>query len=215
MKAFANSMRMSNNGTIGTKSKRVDPAPRGNQGQKNTGGASVCRKSRYRGGSLGQDRISRTQKKKEDRALQKLGEALVALPPDQLERIDMPDELMDAVRFAAGTTRHGARRRQLQYIGALMRKVDPEPIRRALDGLSRGDVAKTLSFKRVEQWRQRLVAGDGDLMEEILGRCPGAERQRLAQLVRNARKEAGAGPGVKSSRQLFRYLRQVSEGGPV
>ena len=153
---------------------------------------------------------SRTQKKKEDRALQQLGEELLTISGEQLVAIEMPEELAEAVRLGRKTTRHGARRRQLQYIGALMRKIDPAPIRKALDNIRLGDHQKVLAFKKLERWRDALQEGDLAVVEDILTQCPEAERQRLMQLVRNARKEAGIGKTVKASRVLFRYLRQVS-----
>ena len=76
---------------------------------------------------------SRTRKKKEDRALQHLGEQLVALSPAQLATLELPEELRTAVEFARKIKTHGARRRQLQYIGALMRHIDPQPIKSALE----------------------------------------------------------------------------------
>jgi ribosome-associated protein len=87
-------------------------------------------------GTAGQtetDYKSRTRKKKEDRALQRLGEQLVALPSGQLESMALPDELRTAVEFARKISKHGARRRQIKYIGALMRHIDPQPIQIALE----------------------------------------------------------------------------------
>ena len=81
---------------------------------------------------------SRTQKKKEDRALQDLGEQLVALQPGQLDALELPAELLEAVEFARSIKSHGARRRQLQYIGTLMRQIDPEPVKTALDRIRSG-----------------------------------------------------------------------------
>lgn len=78
---------------------------------------------------------SRTRKKNEDRALQRLGEQLVTLPPGRLKRLELPDELLEAVEFARKIKSHGARRRQIQYIGVLMRHIDPQPIQAALDRL--------------------------------------------------------------------------------
>lgn len=153
---------------------------------------------------------SRTQKKKEDRALQKLGEALLAISEEQLAAIKMPEELTEAVLLGRKTSRHGARRRQLQYIGAIMRKIDAAPIQKALDNIRMGDYQKSLGFKKLERWRDALKAGDMTVVEDILSQCPEAERQRLMQLARNARKEADIGKTVKASRMLFRYLRQVS-----
>ena len=85
---------------------------------------------------------SRTRKKNEDRALQRLGEQLVSLPFGQLETMELPDELLTAIEFARKIRSHGARRRQIQYIGVLMRHIDPEPIETALDRIRRGNLRK-------------------------------------------------------------------------
>jgi len=159
---------------------------------------------------MDEDRKSRTQKKNEARALQKLGEQLVALPSEQLAGIDISDELRNAVIAASKIKSHGAKRRQMQYIGTLMRDIDPEPIQDALENIRFGDHQKLLAFKKIEKWRDELKEGKGALIEEILNNCPDAERQRLTQLARNARNEYEAKKGVKSSRLLFRYLKQVS-----
>lgn len=85
---------------------------------------------------------SRTQKKNEDRALQSLGERLVALPASQLDTMELPDELLTAIEFARKIKNHGARRRQIQYIGALMRHIDPQPIETALERIRSGNFRK-------------------------------------------------------------------------
>ena len=142
--------------------------------------------------------------------MQKLGEELVALSPEQLSNIEMADELRKAVADAVKIKSHGARRRQLQRIGKLMREIDPEPIQSALDNIRLGDHQKNLAFKKIEKWRDELKRGNQALIDEIISNCPDAERQRLAQLARNAHKEYEAGSGVKSSRLLFRYLKEVA-----
>jgi ribosome-associated protein len=88
------------------------------------------------------DYKSRTQKKNEDRALQRLGEQLVALPSGQLESMELPDELLTAIEFARKIQKHGARRRQIKYIGALMRHIDPQPIETALDRIRSENLLK-------------------------------------------------------------------------
>jgi ribosome-associated protein len=88
------------------------------------------------------DYKSRTRKKNEDRALQRLGEQLVALPFGQLETMELPDELLAAIEFARKIRKHGARRRQIQYIGTLMRHIDPQPIETALDRIRTGNLRK-------------------------------------------------------------------------
>ena len=154
---------------------------------------------------------SRTQKKKEARALQKLAEQLLSLALEQLNAIDMPDELRKAVLEARVMTRHGARRRQIKYIGALVREIDPQPILDALANIQYGDFQKAAAFKQVEKWRDDLREGNMARIEDILEKCPSAQRQRLSQLVRNAQAEFRKQAGVKASRALFRYLKQVSK----
>ena len=91
---------------------------------------------------MGTEYKSRTQKKKEDRALQELGEALVALPAGQLETLELPDELLTAIELAHNIKSRSARRRQIQYIGAIMRHIDPQPIKAALQRIRSGSIRK-------------------------------------------------------------------------
>ena len=153
---------------------------------------------------------SRTQKKYEARALQKLGEQLLTLTSQQLDLVDMPQELREAVDEVKKTTSHGARRRQIKYIGAIMREIDADPIRKAFANLQLGDHRKVLAFKKIEGWRDELKEGHLALIEEILKNCPDADRQRLTQLARNAHLTSGSPKGVKAARALFRYLKQIS-----
>ena len=155
--------------------------------------------------------ISRTQKKKEAHMLQKLGEQLLSLTAEQLNTIDMPDELRDAVLEVWEMTSHGARRRQIKYIGALVRETDPQPIMDALANIQYGDFQKAAVFNQVEKWRDDLRQGNMQRIDDILKKCSSAQRQRLTQLTRNARTEYEKETGVKASRALFRYLRKVSE----
>ncbi len=153
---------------------------------------------------------SRTQHKKDAMALQKLGEKLTRLPDDQLCNMDLPEELYDAVRFAKTIRKHGALRRQLQYIGSLMRSVDSEPIEHAILLIEQGAYEKAIHFQKLENWRDGLIAGNSGLLEEILEICPDADRQRIGQLIRSARKEKIKNTPLKSSRNLFRYLKKIS-----
>ncbi|WP_319525304.1 ribosome biogenesis factor YjgA [uncultured Desulfosarcina sp.] len=156
---------------------------------------------------------SRTQLKKEAIALQKIGEKLVQLSDEQLKRMDLPARLIDAIDDIRPMTSHGARRRQMQYIGSLMRDVDIAPIEQALQEIEQGEYQRAREFHRLEDWRDRLVDGDDEAMMEILDAFPEADRQRLGQLVRSARKEKQNNNPPKSARNLFRYLRELSESG--
>lgn len=154
---------------------------------------------------------SRTQLKKEAIALQKIGEKLVQLSDEQLRRMELPAQLAEAIGDIRPMTSRGARRRQMQYIGSLMRDVDVDPIEQALLKIEQGEYQRAREFHRVEAWRDRLVDGDDAAMVEILDAFPQADRQRLGQLVRNARKEKQNNKPPKSARNLFRYLRELSE----
>lgn len=155
---------------------------------------------------------SKSQMKREQTALQELGEKLVELAPDQLQKIGMPEDLREALLFAKKLKRGEALRRQLQYIGALMRESDPEPIRTALETIARGRRQDAAQFHELEQWRDELIKGNDGLLEEIVGRFPDADRQRLRMLASNARKEADANKPAKSSRALFRLLQTLVNG---
>jgi len=154
---------------------------------------------------------SKTQKKKEAQHLQKLGERLVALSAQQLEEMELPEEVFQAVKFAQTIKRREAYRRQMQYIGTLMRKIDFVPIQKALEDIDLGNRQKALAFQKIEKMRDELVEGNDRLMAEIIRQYPQAESQKLNQLVRQARKEMQKTESTRSSRMLFRYLRRISE----
>ena len=154
---------------------------------------------------------SKTEKKKEAIALQDLGEKLVKLPDEQLKGIDMPEELSNAVRQTKTIKSHGALKRQMQFIGTLMRKIDPAPVREAIDGIEQGNYRKAIEFKETERYRDELMAGNKELMDEILLKYPSADRQQLSQLVRNALKERKDNKPPKAFRALFRYLKEIKK----
>jgi len=152
-------------------------------------------------------RPSKTQRKKEMTALQALGERLTGLNAAQLARVPLPDPLRDAIVAARAISAHEARRRQLQYVGKLMRQVDPEPIERALADLA-GDSRQAVDLMhRCERWRERLLADDAALTE-LVREHPAADVQALRALIRAARRELDDGLPPKHSRALYRWLRQ-------
>jgi ribosome-associated protein len=142
--------------------------------------------------------------------LQDLGEALVGLSKEQLQRIDLPEDLRDAVRDAQRFTQHEARRRQLQYIGKLMRALDPGPIRAALDDIKGVSAAANARMHALERLRERFLA-DEKVIAEIAAAHPGADLQHLRQLRRNALKEQELGKPPRAFRELFRTLREMDE----
>lgn len=144
--------------------------------------------------------------------LQALGEELVALSSDQLKKIDLPEDLRDAVRDAQRFTQHEARRRQLQYIGKLMRSLDAAPIREALDDIKGLSAAANARMHALERLRERFLE-DEAVIGEIAAAHPGADLQQLRQLRRNALKEQQLGKPPRAFRELFRTLRDL-QGAP-
>lgn len=156
------------------------------------------------------DKPSKSAVKRAMSDLQALGAQLVALSADQLKKIALPDDLREAVRDAQRFTRHEAHRRQLQYIGKLMRSIDPAPIRAALDEISGVSAAATARLHALERLRTRFLE-DEKLIGEIAAACPAADLQHLRQLRRNALKEQELGKPPRAFRELFRVLRELHE----
>lgn len=148
---------------------------------------------------------SKSQIKREMQALRDLGKQLIELPKPSLDKIPLTDRLRDAVLVAKEFKRE-ALRRQIQHIGVLMRDVDVDAIRVALDSMARPHRKEVRAFHEVEEWRDALIDGDNALLEELANRFEAANRQHLRQLVRNARKEQERHKPSKSARVLFRYL---------
>jgi ribosome-associated protein len=154
---------------------------------------------------------SKSQVKREMIALQVLGEQLVELSPNQINKIEMPQDLREAVLFARTVKKNEAWRRQMQYIGTLMRDADPEPIRRAVTEISRGRGKDVQAFQELEQWRKGLIEGNDEFLEDLASHFPEADRKRLRRLVLSARKERERNEPPQASRALFRYLRELSK----
>ena len=156
--------------------------------------------------------ISKTQRKRESHSLQDIGEELVALSMERLEQLDLPQNLLDAVLAAKRISKFGALRRQMQYLGRLMRDIDADPIRERLDGWkgqSAGEIAK---LHQLERWRTRLLSDD-QAIGELAAAHPGADIQRLRTLIRNTQRETEAKKPPKSYRELFQALREILNSG--
>ena len=152
--------------------------------------------------------LSKTRKKAQMHALQKLGVELVELSKERLTSMDLPETLRDAIREAQRITAHEGRRRQMQYIGRLMRDIDPAPIQERLDawrGQSKAEVARQHGMERL---RDKLIADDAALTE-YAQKHPEVNLQALRNLIRNARKEAAEGRAPKSYREIFKVIRDA------
>jgi len=151
---------------------------------------------------------SKTRRKHEMHALQDLGEALVALDPRRLQKLDLPERLVDAIVQARGIRAHEGRRRQIQYIGKLMRTIDPEPVQAALEDWAKGPREDNARFAALERWRDRLLAEPAAL-NEFVGAYPQADRRHLESLIHDANLERTRGGPPHRYRELFRQLKAV------
>src|SRR5687768_10740760 len=131
---------------------------------------------------------SKTRRKQEMHALQEIGEQLVQLDFKRLTELNLPDTLRDAILEARRMRKHGAVRRQMQFIGKLMRSVDAEPIREKLDVWNGLSLKHTAWLHTLERWRERLLA-DEQALGELGQQYAAADLQQLRMLIRNVQKE--------------------------
>ena len=157
--------------------------------------------------------ISKTKRKQEMTALQKLGAELVTLKKSQIDQLHLPEQLLDAVLEAKRLKQHEAIRRQMQFIGKIMRGVDAEPIQQQVDAWNGVNQDETARLHQLEFWRDRLIAEDSAL-SEYLNAHPSCDAQQLRTLIRNARKEHAANRPPASFRTLFRLLRETERANP-
>lgn len=157
------------------------------------------------------DGPSKTRRKKDMQALQDLGEQLVALSAERLAKVPLPESLADAVREARRITSHEGRRRQMQYIGKLMRGVDPAPIQAVLDAFAGTSRDETARQHRIERLRLELLEDEG-VLHRIASTWPGADLQHLRVLRRNAIKEREQNRPPRAFRELFKVLRELELG---
>jgi ribosome-associated protein len=161
------------------------------------------------------ERPSKSALKRQAHELQTLGQALAALPDGALAAAPMPELLRDAVMALRRTRSHEGRRRQLQYVGKLMRDADVEPLRDAVAAATLGHAHDSLALHRAEHWRVELVDSD-DALTRWGTEHPDSDLQRLRTLVRNARKDAALPAEQRHGRawrELFQFIKpHVSNG---
>jgi ribosome-associated protein len=152
--------------------------------------------------------VSKTKRKQEMHDLQALGTALVRLSEMQLTSLGLGEDLTRAVLEAKRISSREAKRRQLQFIGRLMREVDAGPIRARLEALEGHSAQATARHRRLEAWRKRLLEDDGALTDFAAAHSA-ADVQALRALIRNARKEQQQGKPPRAFRELFRFLKDA------
>jgi ribosome-associated protein len=176
-----------------------------------------------------EDRPSKSARKRSAQAAQDLGEQLIGLRDAELQGLGLPEDLFEAIREARRITSRGGGARQRQYIGKLMRTVELEPIHAALRAQGERAARDAEQFKRLEDWRERLIAEGAVALEELERWRPGLDRRQWTRLIAAAQAERAAGTGQAerapsgqsrravgtsaAGRELFRALRTLFAGG--
>ena len=159
------------------------------------------------------ERASKTRLKQASHDLQDLGQAVVGLPTDRLDALPISETLLEAVREFKRTRTHEGKRRQMQYIGKLMRGADTAPILQAVTDMQLGRAKDSLALHQAERWRAELIADD-EAATRWAAEHPDTDVQQLRNLIRNARKDASLSPEKRSGRafrELFQFVRQHSD----
>lgn len=157
---------------------------------------------------------SRSMLKRASQALQVLGQQLLDMPESRLVEIDMPERLRDALADYKKTRSFEGKRRQLQFIGKVMREVDAEPLREAVAQYQLGHAHNALALHQAERWRAELIADDKDAVTRWVADFPDTDVQQLRTLIRNARKDASLDLEKRNGRafrELFQFIKRAME----
>lgn len=152
---------------------------------------------------------SKTQIKDEMRDLQKLGEALLDLPLSVYQTFPIPEELNSALELARKINSHGAMRRQMQFIGKIMRTIDAQPLQEAYDEWLTGNKKLAREHQHLEDLRDELINGDKQALENIITKHTNCDIQQLRQLIRLAQQEKSLNKPPKNYRKLFQFLKDL------
>ncbi len=161
----------------------------------------------------GYDGPSKSSMKRESHALQKLGEALAEMSPAALKALPLPENLRDAIEHLQSIKSRGAARRQRQYLGKVMRNVDAEPIRQAMEVLEQKQHRALSHFHSIERWRDRFLEEGEAAATDFIDKYPATDRQHLRSLVRAASNAGNEEKRVRAARSLFKYLREIMTNG--
>ncbi|MDH5184842.1 MAG: DUF615 domain-containing protein [Gammaproteobacteria bacterium] len=157
------------------------------------------------------DIISRSEIKRDLKALQDLAKELIELKDQQLAKLPLNDIVLAAIVESRRITQHIARKRHLKYVTKQLRELDEEALRHGMSVLKDQDNVANARFHHMEKWRDRLIEGGDDVLKALLDEYPHAERQQLRQLIRNAQREKLANQPPKSARALFKLIRELME----
>lgn len=159
------------------------------------------------------ERPSKSAQKRAVNELQKLGEQLIAEPRDRVKRVPMPENVREAILVCQTITDHGGRKRQMQYVGKMMRTLDEDEvavIQRTIDSWKGMSKAETAALHALERRRDKLLADDKALTE-LLAEHPELDVQHLRTLIRNARKEQAENKPPKAYREIFQILKELGK----
>ncbi|MDF9391347.1 MULTISPECIES: ribosome biogenesis factor YjgA [Methylococcus] len=154
-------------------------------------------------------RRNHAKMKRESAELLELGRELLLLPQEGLDRLALPEPVAEAVRLGRRIDAHGALKRQIKYIGKLLRQIDAGPIRDVLDAMKSDSTAAARRQHLIERWRDRLIAEGDQAVDALMGEFPGADRQLFRKLVRGAREERMRAKPPRHARQLFQEIRRL------
>ena len=158
-----------------------------------------------------EDYKSKTQIKEEMHALKDLGSALLEVPKSVYDSFPIPDELDEAIQTSHRIKSHIAKKRQLQYIGKVMRRIEHEPIQAAYDEWKNGRKKLSREHNKLEELRDQLIEGDQDALNQVINDHPDCDIQQIRQMIRAAQQEKKQEKPPKSYRKLFKYLRELKE----
>ena len=154
---------------------------------------------------------SKSQVKRDLHALQDLGQRLTTLKPDIQDKLPLTDVLRRALAEAPKHTANSAKKRHMQFIGKLMRAQAIEAITALIDQMDASTRQYNERFHTLERWRDRLLAGDDEVLEAFVRDYPETDRQHLRGLIRHAQHEAARNKVPTASRKIFKYIRDLDE----
>jgi ribosome-associated protein len=158
-----------------------------------------------------EQRLSKSARKREAASLQELGVKLSTLPDQEIKALGLPESLFVALRDLRRLPSHGAQVRQRQYIGKLMRGIDPEPVLAKLAERKQRHDVEIRHFQQIEKWRDRLLSEPQIALDELLEEFPKADRATLEKLLEKAERERLEQRSPAGARELFAFLRQLHD----
>jgi ribosome-associated protein len=158
-----------------------------------------------------EQRLSKSARKREAASLQELGVQLSTLPDQEIKALGLPETLFVALRDLRRLPSHGAQVRQRQYIGKLMRGIDPEPVLAKLAERKLRHDVEIRHFQQIEKWRDRLLSEPQVALDELLEEFPKADRAALEKLLEKAERERLEQRSPAGARELFAFLRQLHD----